>query len=122
MSKRNRVRDEVEKTMSLLDRLENLEAGPYFYTRVAAKLRSREREEQIRQPVFWGAGVLKPALLTLLLAVNFISAGLFLLKPGDTGVTGETYRSHAAQLAGEYWPSQDSYVVSVTEKMTGENE
>ena len=30
MDKRKRVREEVEKTMSLLDRMQNLEADPWF--------------------------------------------------------------------------------------------
>jgi len=122
MDKRKRVREEVEKTMSLLDRMENLEAGPFFYTRVEARLRSKEREEKLKQPGIFGVKVLKPALLALLLVANLISAVFFLVGSRDTGLTEQNYRTHASQLAREYWPSQDTYAVTVTEKMMGESE
>ncbi len=121
MDKRKRVQEEVEKTMSLLDRVENLEAGPYFYTRVEARLRQIEREEKTKQPGIFGVRVLKPALLVLLLIVNLFSAVFFLVESGDTGQAEKKYRSYVSQLVGEYWPSQDTYDISVTEKMTGGN-
>ena len=122
MDKRKRVREEVEKTMSLLDRMENLEAGPFFYTRVEAKLRSKEREKKIKLPGFLGAGVLKPALLVLLLMINLVSAVFFLVGSKDTGLAEDNYRPYASQLAREYWPSQDTYDISLAEKMTGGSE
>ena len=118
MDKRKRVQEEVEKTMACLDQMENLEAGPYFYTRVESRMRSKKREEKIKLPGFLGVRVLKPALLLLLLMVNLISVILLLEKSGDTELVEDKYRSHASQLAREYWPSQDSYDISVTEKMT----
>lgn len=122
MDKQKRVQEEVEKTMSLLDRMENLEAGPYFYTRVEARLRSKEREEKTILPGFFAARVLKPAFLVLLLMINLISVFFFLKESGDTGLVENKYRSHASQLVREYWPSQDTYDISVTEKMTGGSE
>lgn len=122
MDKQKRVQEEVEKTMSLLDRMENLEAGPYFYTRIEARLRSKEREEKTKLLGFLGARVLKPALLLLLLMINLISVFFFLKESGDTGLAEKKYRSHASQLVREYWPSQDTYDISVTEKMTGGSE
>jgi hypothetical protein len=122
MDKQKRVQEEVEKTMSLLDRMQNLEAGPYFYTRVQARLRSKEREEKTKLPGFFSARVLKPAFLVLLLMINLISVFFFLEEYGDTGLVENKYRSHASQLVQEYWPSQDTYDISVTEKMTGGSE
>ena len=122
MDKRKQVREEVEKTMSLLDRMQNLDAGPYFYTRVDARLRSKEREKRTILSGFPGARVLKPALLLLLLIINLISVFFFLKGPGDTGLDEEKYRSYAFQLVQEYWPTQDTYDISVTEKMTGGSE
>ena len=122
MTKEDRVREEVEKTMSLLDRMENLEAGPYFYTRVEAILRGREKEEKMKQPGIFGVKVLKPAFLALLLLVNLVSAVFFLTESKDAGLSEEKYRSHASQLVREYWPIQDTYNVSITEKMTGSSE
>ena len=119
MDKRKPVREEVEKTMSLLDRMENLEAGPYFYTRVEARLRSKEIEEKTKHPGIFVVRVLKPALLVLLLLVNLFSAVFFLSESKDTGLVEEKYRSQASQIVQEYWPSQDTYDISLTEKMTG---
>lgn len=121
MDKQKRAREEVEKTMSLLDRMENLEAGPYFYTRIEARLRSKEREEKTKLWGFPGARVLKPALLLLLLMINLISVFFFLKGSGHTGSAEEKYRTHVSQLVQEYWPTQDTYDISITEKMTEES-
>ena len=118
MDKRKKVREEVEKTMSLLDRMQNLEAGPYFYTRVQARLHSKERKKKTILSGFPGARVLKPALLLLLLMINLISVFVFLKGPGDTAVVEKKYRSYASQLVREYWPSQNTYDISLMETMT----
>jgi hypothetical protein len=119
MDKQERIREEVEKTMSLLDRMQNLEADPYFYIRIEARLRSEEREKKTKLMGYPGAGVLKPALLLLLLMINLISVFFILKQSGDTGLAEEKYRSRASQLVREYWPTQDTYDISLTEKMTG---
>lgn len=43
MDKEDRIREKVEKTLEMIDRLESPKAGPYFYTRLEAELRSREK-------------------------------------------------------------------------------
>ena len=121
LDKQKHIRDEVEKTMSLLDRVEKLEAGPYFYTRVESRLRSREKEEKAKLPGILGVRVLKPAFLVLLLMINIISAVFFLVESKDTGLADKTYSSQASQLVQEYWPSQDTYDIPVTKMMTEGN-
>lgn len=122
MDKRKRVREEVEKTMSLLDRMQNLEASPYFYTRIQAKLSSKEREKKTILSGFPGARVLRPAFLLLLLMINLISVFFFLRGSGDTGLVEKKYRSYASQLVQEYWPTQDTYDISLMETMAGGSE
>ena len=119
MDKQERIREEVEKTMSLLDQMQNLEADPYFYNRIEARLRSKERERKTKLLAFPVSGVLKPALLLLLLMINLISVFFLLKGSSETGLTGEKYRSRASQLVREYWPSQDTYDISLMKKMTG---
>jgi hypothetical protein len=122
MDKRKRVREEVEETMALMDQMETLDPGPYFYTRVEARLRGEEREARVRLLDLLGSRILKPALLALLLLINLFSAVYFLVEPREAAPPDETYSSYASEWVQEYWPSQDSYDVSVMEKMTGGSE
>ena len=71
MSKDKRILEEVEKTLASMDRLEKLEAGPYFYTRIEGRLREASRK---RIPLMEKIGglVLKPAALTLIIVFNVL--------------------------------------------------
>ncbi len=84
MSEVEQIRNEVEKTMTSMDHMDTLEAGPYFYTRLQARMRAMETEAK---PSLWellGARVLRPAVLTLLLLINIISVSFMLVTGGPT--------------------------------------
>lgn len=64
MNKKQQVEQEVRKTLGLLESAESLAPAPYFYTRVQARL-----EQKKRHPHLVGR-ILKPALLSFLVAIN----------------------------------------------------
>jgi hypothetical protein len=110
MDKQKRLQEEVDKTLEMMDRMESLEAGPYFYTRLEAKLRSREREKR-----HWA---LRPVLLTLLIVINVISAVFFLVESQNTRTSREEYQTDISAFLEDYSLNRNTYDIDVTEKMT----
>ncbi len=68
MQAKQKINDEIEKTLKLLDQPETLPPDAFFYTRLLAQLDAR------RQQRTFFAAVLKPALLVALVAVNIGTA------------------------------------------------
>ncbi len=123
MNKEDQVRENVEKTLEIVDRLEPPKPGPYFYTRLEAELLSREKVAHGWLPGKWAAGRLRPVLVTLLLLINVISAAFFLAGPktAPTGKTGYTeYGDYASVFLEDYSLKKNTYDVDVAKKMTGE--
>lgn len=123
MNKEDRIRENVEKTLDMIDRLEAPKAGPYFYTRLEAELRSREKESRGWLPGTLGMGRLRPVLVTLLLLINVISAAFFLVEPNTVpaGKAGDSeYGDYASVFLEDYSLKKNTYDVDVAEKMTGE--
>jgi len=68
MNKKEKTEQEIQKTLELLDHMEQLPPDHSFYTRVMARL----DEERQRQSVF--PAILKPAFLTALIVINLGTA------------------------------------------------
>lgn len=68
MNAKEKIKNEIEETLSLLEQSESLPPDAFFYTRLQAQLDARRH----RRTVF--AAVLKPALLVVLVAVNIGTA------------------------------------------------
>ncbi|MCP5046653.1 MAG: hypothetical protein GY940_05750 [bacterium] len=132
MDKREKIREKVDRTLEAMDHMEKLETGPYFYTRVEARLKNR-RKQEARQ---WMPGnifgrALRPVLMTLLLLLNVVSGIVFLLGPGQPAHTVRTEKTvsrdkplqtYVSGLTQEYWQSNEAMDTVVTEKMIGSAE
>lgn len=64
MEKRNKIEEEIEKTMHSIDGLEKLKANPFMFQRVQAKI---EEESQDKLPL------LKPNFLVALLIIILLN-------------------------------------------------
>lgn len=64
MNKREKIHNEIEKTLNLFEKKDSLPTNPYFYTRVQQRLNEKSKTGS----KFYG--FLKPALLTGLFAIN----------------------------------------------------
>ena len=123
MDKEDRIREKVEETLGLIDRLESPGAGPYFYTRLEAELRSREKESRGWLRGQSAAGRLRAVFVTLLLLINVVSFVLFLAKPKTVpaGKAGyDEYGEYASVLLEEYSLKKNTYDVDAVAKMTVE--
>ncbi len=74
MNKKDTIEQEIQKTLDQIENTENLPPNPYFYTRVQARLEERRK----KQNVF--SAILRPALLTALVAINLSTADLVLKR------------------------------------------
>lgn len=116
IEKRKRVEEEVDKTLSLMDRLETLETDPYFFTRLKAAIATGDRQRK-RLPGFGPVvEVLKPAFVALLIILNLLS--ILLVTGGNSDATVEK-DIYITALAQDYSLESDSYWTYPGEKNPG---
>ena len=96
---REMVKKEVEKTMSSMNNIPEISAGPDFFNRVIEKMRI---EDQGLDRSFWIfnrlSGSMRVALVTVLATANLISAVFFLTK----GRNPDTRQQNLSSLMEEY--------------------
>ncbi|MFZ5516675.1 MAG: hypothetical protein ACOY90_08560 [Candidatus Zhuqueibacterota bacterium] len=68
MNRKQKIEQEIEKTLGQFERAERLPSNPYFHTRVQARL------NETPEP----SGVLKPIFLAVLLTLNILTAVYFI--------------------------------------------
>ena len=93
MDRTKKIEQEIAKTLEEFDRVEQLPEDPYFYTRLQARLNSREKKNALFPRV------LRPAIVTALLLLNIGTAYFYL----NTGAGGETtsQRQELGQMMAE---------------------
>ena len=64
MDKKEKIEEEIRKTLEVFDQKQSLPPNPYFYTRVQQRINERSGSKSTTM------GFLKPALLTILLLIN----------------------------------------------------
>ncbi len=83
MNKKQKIEQEVQKTLDCFDQSEHIKSNPFFYTRVKTRIEELENHERKSELGNLAWGILKPALLFSLIAMNIVTATLFMKKPGD---------------------------------------
>lgn len=78
MARKEKIEQEVQKTLESFDQTERLKSNPFFYTQLKNRIDTLSRQK--RKTTGWESawGVLKPALLFLIIALNIFSVALFL--------------------------------------------
>jgi len=66
MNREERIEEHVRQTLDAFEQAEKLPPNPYFFTRVQARLKRKEKSFTI-------AHVVKPAVIALLLILNMIT-------------------------------------------------
>ncbi|KAA3604181.1 MAG: hypothetical protein DWQ06_04835 [Calditrichaeota bacterium] len=74
MNRKNKIENEVKKTLSLLDEKEFLEHNEHFYTVLQAKINRLEDEKKVAvlKPKN-SVGILRPAFLSLMFVANLVT-------------------------------------------------
>jgi len=78
MTKKEKIEQEVQKTLEGFDQAERLKSNPFFYTRLKARIDDLHPQKQKIRGWELAWGILKPALLFLIIALNIFTATLFL--------------------------------------------
>lgn len=111
MNKKDKIREEVEKTVNAFDHLEKLEGNPYLFTRIQSEIESNLTKE--KRYNFKGE-FLRPVILFLILIMNVFTVIFFFNSKSETSSTKQTYFS---AISSEYSISGSYY--SKLEKMIG---
>jgi hypothetical protein len=74
MIREKRIEQEAASTLQYLDRVEDIEPGPFFYARVNAKIDAFNKTREHRFSRLFGMQMLRTAFIVLLILVNLFSA------------------------------------------------
>ena len=114
MKSKEQIAQEVMKTLQCFDQRTPLESNPFFSTRVLARIRNLEEEKRARslRKVF-SLGSLRPALLTLIVVLNVVSAIIvFRGSHNQTNIRDQ----YLTEFADEYAFNQNAYDFSLLNK------
>ena len=89
MTKKKKIEEEVQKTFESFGQAERLNANPFFYTQLMARIDNLQSKKHKYQDWELAGKVLKPALLLVLIALNFFSATLFFQNPTQDSANRE---------------------------------
>lgn len=105
MGRKERIEQEIDKTLQCFETFQKIEPNPFFYTRLQARIRSVEEQKvRSKHPIFT-LSYLRPALLVFLVALNVLSA--ILVFRGDTTDQTDTRSQYITAFAEEYALTQE---------------
>ena len=105
MNKEDKILAEVEKTLSVIDGLPKLEANPFLFTRVKARIESESITNASKVKTDF---VLKPVTLALILVINIITA-VYFIGFGSSNVSGASVVDTMKQEYGVTQIQSDNY-------------
>jgi len=73
MNNNKRIEEEVIKTLQYLERNETIDPGPFFYTRLQARINDLHKPKASLFDWLFGVQWVRPALIALLILVNVFS-------------------------------------------------
>ncbi|MBC8186106.1 hypothetical protein H8E88_33910 [candidate division KSB1 bacterium] len=97
MNKKEKIEHEVQKTLECFNQPGQLKSNRFFYTRVKARIEDLENYSRKHKPGELTWGILKPALLFSMVAINIVTAFLFWKNPGDISTSREQIINAFAQ-------------------------
>ena len=106
MKIKERIEQEIEKTIACFEHADKIENDPYFYVRLMAKIRSPKQQRWYLVPWLPRMSLLRPALPIAIVIVNLVTVTL-VLKSGSSA--SENRETRLTALAEQYSLSQDAY-------------
>lgn len=106
MNRKERIEQEVIKTLQCFDQMEKIKSSPLFYTRLQAKIRSLEdRHERFAFKIF-SLNILRPAFLIFIVVLNLISA-IYMLQGNSYQI--DDRNEYISELADDYTFRQNDF-------------
>ena len=97
MDRKERIQNEVNKTLDEFENAERLKPNPYLATRIEAQMRQEEREKSVS----FGWGLLKPALMLAVVAANILTISSFINYNNETTESSDTTSVFAQEFGLE---------------------
>lgn len=120
MKRKEKIEEETVRTLQCLEHMDKLEGGPYFYSRVLARI---NRLEHRASPSFFNLFAQKlwrPAFLTFLIVINLFTAIYAIVVTQSQGNEKKTYMT---AIAEDYSINQGIYELYLTKaERRGNNE
>ncbi len=107
MNRKQKIEQEIEKTLEQFERAERMPGNPYFYTRVQARM--DEADEAKRRTLIPAA--LKPVFLGALLSLNILTAVYFLSGNSAQTADRSDLLSEFAQEYGLEESDSDLFII-----------
>lgn len=97
MNRKQKIEQEVQKTLESFDQAERLKTNPFFYTRLKVRIDNvSTQKKKIRGwEIVWG--FVKPALLLLIVALNIFTVTLFMKNRNNESSSREQLLDAFAQ-------------------------
>jgi hypothetical protein len=111
MKKEEKIREEVEKTLSAFDKIESIDENPFLFTRIQSEI---ENLKFNKKGLSLRGNIIQPVILFLILIINIFTAVFFLSAKNETASTNQTYLS---AISSEYSINHSYY--SQLNKMIG---
>jgi hypothetical protein len=114
MNREKEIEQEVMKTLRCLDNIEEIEAGPFFYGCLQAKLENLNKPCENRLRQIFSRRLLRPAYIILLILINLVSAFVILQHAGNsTDTRTDNRKQNILAVAEEYSLSKVDYMSSL---------
>jgi len=97
MNREEKIREEIEKTLNASDKIDELEANPFLFTRLKSEIERLENTENKSSAI--SNGILKPVALLFFVLLNIFSSFYIVNSNSQTTVTKQTYLS---AISSEY--------------------
>lgn len=97
MERQQKIAQEVEKTLDLLEHAERLTPDPFFFTRLQAQIKEKQKKQAWRELT----AILKPVFLVVLLTVNIITA-VYLMGTARYRATSSAHSELKSEFAKEF--------------------
>ena len=109
MERKERIEQEVKKTLEGFDAFKTIEPSPFFYTRLQAKIRTLEAQKEAKNSGFFGLKALRPALVVLMLIFNVLSVGTALTLFRENVSQTDDRDQYLTAVVEEYALNQNDY-------------
>jgi hypothetical protein len=110
--RKEKIRQEVDKTLSLLDQVDRISPSPWFQQRLQARIEGLESTPTRSGHSIWRLPWLKPALFSVILVLNL---GTFWQVIGSNGSDQDSHQQYVENLASDYGMTYSDSFFGVSE-------
>ncbi|OGL48648.1 MAG: hypothetical protein A2161_04440 [Candidatus Schekmanbacteria bacterium RBG_13_48_7] len=97
--RKQKIEENVERTLQLFNEIETIEPGPYFYAKLLSKIKNLQKKTRFSMRNFFQTVVLRPAFLVFLVILNIFSASFMFQETENQSQIREKYK---IEMASEF--------------------